>query len=56
MTFPRARRLLSIPTVFFLFVSGAVADDALRADPDRMQQRIEALAEFGANAEGGVAR
>ena len=32
------------------------ADDLARANPARMQQRIEALAQFGANPEGGVSR
>ena len=28
----------------------------VRANPDRMEQHIKALAEFGANPEGGVSR
>ena len=28
----------------------------IRANPERMDQRIKALSEFGANAEGGVSR
>lgn len=36
--------------------TGAIADDMLRADPERMQSRIEALSQFGTNPEGGVSR
>ncbi|WOJ97116.1 Zn-dependent hydrolase [Congregibacter brevis] len=39
-----------------LMTTAAIAEDMLRADPDRMQSRIEALGQFGANPEGGVSR
>jgi N-carbamoyl-L-amino-acid hydrolase len=34
----------------------ALADNNIAADPERMEQRIEALSEYGANADGGVDR
>jgi hypothetical protein len=34
----------------------AVAKDNVAADPGRMEQRIKALSEYGANADGGVDR
>jgi len=37
-------------------VGGALAQDPLRANPQRMEGRIQALAKFGANPEGGVSR
>jgi N-carbamoyl-L-amino-acid hydrolase len=52
----RARPLLLIPMFLLTCIAGAAADDAFRADPERMQQRIDALAQFGANPEGGVSR
>jgi len=51
-----ARRLLLIPVFLLACVAGTEADDALRADPERMQKRIDALARFGANPGGGVSR
>ncbi|HNP36222.1 MAG TPA: Zn-dependent hydrolase [Woeseiaceae bacterium] len=41
---------------FFLLPTLAVAADTLRADADRMEQRIVALSAFGANTDGGVDR
>ena len=43
-------------SLFFLPVTLAAAPADLQADPDRMEQRIKALSEFGANADGGVDR
>jgi beta-ureidopropionase / N-carbamoyl-L-amino-acid hydrolase len=34
----------------------AVAQEAIHANPERMQARIEALSQFGTNPEGGVSR
>ena len=49
------RSLLMIATLFMPFLAiGQPAD--IRANPDRIEQRIRALGEFGANAEGGVSR
>ena len=49
------RSLLMIATLLMPFLAiGQSAD--IRANPDRMEQRIRALGEFGANAEGGVSR
>ncbi len=49
--------------VFTLLLSGCLASvtladahDDVRADPARMQARIDALSQFGANPEGGVSR
>jgi len=42
--------LLASPLAF------AEADAAIEASPERMQSRIDALARFGANPEGGVSR
>ncbi len=42
--------LLLVPLTF------ALAQDNISADPERMEQRIKALSEFGANADGGVDR
>ena len=42
--------LLLVPLTF------ALAQDNIAADPERMEQRIKALSEFGANADGGVDR
>jgi len=43
-------------SLFFLPVTLAAAPADLQADPDRMEQRIKALSEYGANADGGVDR
>jgi N-carbamoyl-L-amino-acid hydrolase len=39
-----------------LATGSTFAEDLLRASPDRMQDRIDTLATFGANPEGGVSR
>ncbi len=40
----------------FLPLATPAADDPITASPERMQGRIDALARFGANPEGGVSR
>ena len=47
------RFLLAVPLL--LVNIGAAAQD-FSADPERMESRIQALGEFGANPEGGVSR
>ena len=42
--------LLILPLTF------AMAQDNIAADPERMEQRIKALSQFGANEDGGVDR
>lgn len=37
-------------------VPATSAESTIRADPNRMQTRIEALSQFGSNPEGGVSR
>ncbi|MEE4162735.1 MAG: hypothetical protein V2I25_09520, partial [Woeseiaceae bacterium] len=51
--------LLLAALLLFAFASpppSAEADAAIEASPERMQSRIDALARFGANPEGGVSR
>lgn len=43
-------------SIFLLPVLAAAQPADVRANPDRMEQHIKALAEFGANPEGGVSR
>ena len=43
-------------SLFLLPVTIAAAPADIRANPDRMEQRIKALSAFGANADGGVDR
>ena len=51
--------VIRVSIVFFALLSawgaGAQSSD-IRANPDRMEQRIKALAGFGTNPEGGVSR
>jgi len=51
--------VIRVSIVFFALLSawgaGAQSSD-IRANPDRMEQRIKALARFGTNPEGGVSR
>lgn len=52
---------MSMRTVLVLLIAcmpwpGAAQESSVAADPERMQQRIEALSRFGANPEGGVSR
>ena len=52
------------PTIFRVLVSvvclgaafTALAQEEIHASPERMEQRIQALSQFGANPEGGVSR
>ena len=50
------RLTIILLSLLFVPVSIAAAPEDIRANPERMQQRIKALAEFGANADGGVDR
>jgi len=43
-------------SIFFLPLIAAAQSSDMRANPDRMEQRINALSAFGANPEGGVSR
>jgi hypothetical protein len=43
-------------TLLILPLTVALAQDNIAADPERMEQRIKALSEFGANEDGGVDR
>jgi N-carbamoyl-L-amino-acid hydrolase len=49
-------RIFALACVFLAAVSGARAAEYPAASPERMEARIHALAEFGANANGGVDR
>ncbi len=50
-------RLLTIGSLLLLATTVRGTDDlGIRASAERMQQRIQALSEFGANPEGGVSR
>ncbi len=46
----------AVGLLVFLTVGHVAADDAITASPERLQSRIDALARFGANPEGGVSR
>ena len=50
------RLTIILLSLSLLPVSIAAAPDDIRASPERMQRHIKALAEFGANADGGVDR
>jgi len=50
------RLTIILLSLVLLPVSIAAAPDDIRANPERMEQHIKALAEFGANADGGVDR
>ena len=43
-------------SIFAGAVTDALGETEVRADPDRMEERIRALSEYGANPEGGVSR
>ena len=43
-------------SIFLLPVVAVAQPSDIRADPDRMEQRIKALSVFGANPQGGVSR
>ncbi len=47
---------MAIGILSFVAAGSFAADDAITASPERMQSRIDALARFGANPEGGVSR
>jgi N-carbamoyl-L-amino-acid hydrolase len=48
--------LACLLTALALAPGSVLAEDLLRASPERMQERIDTLAAFGANPEGGVSR
>ncbi len=47
---------MAIGILAFVPGGNGLADDAVTASPERMQSRIDVLARFGANPEGGVSR
>ncbi len=49
------RKSILLSTLLLPLLAGAQSSDIL-ANPDRMEQRIKMLGEFGANPEGGVSR
>ncbi len=49
------RKLVLVAALLLPLLAIAQSAD-IRANPDRMEQRIKALGEFGANPEGGVSR
>ena len=49
-------RTAIVLSIFLLPVAAAAQALDMRANPDRMDQRIKALSAFGANSEGGVSR
>lgn len=49
-------RMNVLIAILFLPLTFALAQDNIAADPERMEDRIKALSEFGANAYGGVDR
>ena len=49
------RASVLLPVLLVPLLAGAQSTD-IRANPDRMEQRIKALGEFGTNPEGGVSR
>ena len=51
-----SRRFASLCVLLILPLTATAQPVEVRADADRMQQRIRALSEFGANPEGGVSR
>lgn len=51
-----SRRSAILLSLFFLPVTLAALASDIRANPERMQQRIKALSVFGANPAGGVSR
>ena len=50
------RRIAILLSLSLLPVTAAAQTTDIRANPDRMEQRIKALSAFGANPEGGVSR
>ena len=51
-----SRRTTILLSILFLPVATVAQPADVRANPDRMEQRITELSAFGANAEGGVSR
>jgi N-carbamoyl-L-amino-acid hydrolase len=51
-----SRRTTILLSILFLSVATVAQPADVRANPDRMEQRITELSAFGANAEGGVSR
>lgn len=49
-------RFVSLWALLPLLGTSLGAQDALRADPERIQKRIDELSQFGRNPEGGVSR
>jgi N-carbamoyl-L-amino-acid hydrolase len=49
------RKIVLLSALLMPLLAGAQSAD-IRANPDRMEQRIKMLGEFGANPEGGVSR
>ena len=50
---------IRIPILFSMLLAPLLASAQapdIRADPDRLEQRIKALGKYGANREGGVSR
>jgi len=50
------RRIAILVSISLLPAAAAAQASDMRANPDRMEQRIKALSTFGANPEGGVSR
>ena len=51
-----SRRITLLLSLFVLPYTFVAAQDNLQADPERMEQRIKELSQYGANADGGVDR
>ena len=49
-------RFAFLLSIILMSVAAAAPSSDIRANPDRMEQRIEALSAYGANADGGVDR
>ena len=49
------RTSILVSVLLMPYLAGAQSTD-IRANPERMEQRIKTLGEFGANPEGGVSR
>jgi len=52
----QVRGLTLLISLLMLPLTLALAQDDIAADPERMERRIKALSEFGANVDGGVDR
>ena len=50
------RKTVSVVAILFCSVITAWSQKVIKANPDRMEERIKALSQFGANPEGGVSR